>query len=169
MTRHLAVWACGAALAVALAAPQASAQSDGLVERGVRAYQDVEFAAAATLLRRALAGGISDSERIQALAYLGAAEVFVGPQRRDSARAAFRRLVLSDPRYRPDPLAFPPRVLTVYEDVRRATKAVLWPHATLAIPATSLHRLSIRVGRRPRHRRIDDRDLRTTVQGARRA
>ena len=121
---HLARWACGAALAVALAAPRAPAQSAGLVERGVRAYQDVEFAAAATLLRRALAGGLSDSERIQALAYLGAAEVFAGPRGRDSARAVFRRLVLFDPRHRPDPLVFPPQVLAVYEEVRHATKAV---------------------------------------------
>jgi len=161
VTRHLAVWACGVALAVALAAPQASAQSDGLVERGVRAYQDVEFAAAATLLRRALASGISDSERIHALAYLGAAEVFVGPQRRDSARAAFRRLVLSDPRYRPDPLAFPPRVLAVYEDVRRATKAIRVQAPSQAsfkpdveskglvvrLDATSSHEIEVRIGR----------------------
>ena len=105
-----------------LAAPRAPAQS--LVERGVRAYQDVEFAAAATLLRRALAGGLSDSARIQALAYLGAAEVFAGPRGRDSARVAFRQLVLFDPRQRPDPLVFPPQVLAVYEEVRRATKAV---------------------------------------------
>jgi hypothetical protein len=161
VTRHLAGWACGAALAVALAAPQVQAQNDGLVDRGVRAYQDVEFAAAANLLRRALAGGLSDSQRIQALAYLGAAEVFVGPQRRDSARAAFRRLVLSDPRYRPDPLAFPPKVLAVYEDVRRATKAVRVqapPEASfkpevesgglvVRLDATSSHEIEVRIGR----------------------
>ncbi|HEV2672735.1 MAG TPA: hypothetical protein VGU74_16705 [Gemmatimonadales bacterium] len=161
MTHHPARWACGVALAVALAAPRAPAQSDGLVERGLRAYQDVEFATAATLLRRALASGLSDSERIQALVYLGAAEVFAGPQRRDSARAAFRRLALFDPRHRPDPLVFPPQVLAVYEDVRRTTKAVRVeaPSETSFKPAveggglvvrlhaTSSHEIEVRIGR----------------------
>lgn len=161
MTHHLARWACGAALAVALTAPQAPAQSDGLVERGVRAYQDVEFAAAATLLRRALAGGLSDSGRIQALDYLGAADVFAGPQGRDSARATFRRLALFDPRHRPDPLVFPPQVLAVYEEVRRATKAVRVEAPAEAsfkpavegggfvarLLATSFHEIEVRIGR----------------------
>ena len=161
MTHHLARWACGAALAVALTAPKAPAQSDGLVERGVRAYQDVEFAAAATLLRRALAGGLSDSGRIQALDYLGAAEVFAGPQGRDSARAAFRRLALFDPRHRPDPLVFPPQVLAVYEEVRRATKGVRVEAPSEAsfkpalegggfvarLHATSYHEIEVRIGR----------------------
>jgi len=161
VTRHLTGWACGVALAVALAAPQAPAQSDGLVERGVRAYQDVEFATAATLLRRALAGGLSDSERIQALAYLGAAEVLAGPQGRDSARAAFRQLTLFDPRHRPDPLVFPPQVLAVYEEVRRATKAILVEAPSEAsfkpavegggfaarLLATSSQEIEVRIGR----------------------
>jgi len=161
VTHHLARWVCGAVLAVALAAPHAAAQSDGLVERGVRAYQDVEFEAAATLLRRALAGALSDSEQIQALDYLGAAEVFAGPQRRDSANAVFRRLALFDPRHRPDPLVFPPQVLAVYEDVRRATKAVRVeapPEASfkpaieggglvVRLQATSSHEIEVRVGR----------------------
>ena len=148
-------------MAVALAAGQASAQTDGLVERGVRAYNDVEFEAAATLLRRALAADLSDSSQIQALDYLGAAEVFAGPERRDSARAAFRRLALFDPRHRPDPLVFPPQVLAVYEEVRRATKAVhveapseasFKPAVEAAglvvrLHATSSHEIEVRIGR----------------------
>ncbi|HEX9611575.1 MAG TPA: FlgD immunoglobulin-like domain containing protein [Gemmatimonadales bacterium] len=124
MTRHLLRWALPAALAVTLAAPAAQAQSDGLVQRGLRAYQDVQFATAARMLRLALADTLGDGARTQALAYLGAAEVFAGPARRDSARSAFRRLVLLDPRHRPDPLVFPPQVLAVYDEVRRSTKAV---------------------------------------------
>ena len=161
MSHRLAGWACGVALTVALAAPPAPAQSDGLVARGVRAYQAVEFAAAATLLRRALAGALSDSGRIQALAYLGAAEVFAGSRGRDSARAAFRRLVLFDPRQRPDPLVFPPQVLAVYEEVRRATKAVRVEAPSEAsfkpavesggfvarLLATSSHEIEVRIGR----------------------
>ena len=161
MIHRFAAWGCGIALVLAFAAPQASAQSDGLVERGVRAYQDVEFEAAATLLRRALAGALSDSEQIQALDYLGAAEVFAGPQRRDSAQAAFRRLALIDPRHRPDPLVFPPQVLAVYEEVRRSTKAVRVeapPEArfkpaveagglSVRLHATSSHEIEVRIGR----------------------
>jgi hypothetical protein len=152
---------CGIALALALVAPQAPAQSDGLIERGVRAYQDVDFEAAATLLRRALAGSLSDNEQIQALDYLGAAEVFAGPQRRDSAQAAFRRLALFDPRHRPDPLVFPPQVLAVYEDVRRTTKAVRVEAPSEAsfkpavevgglvvrLHATSSHEIEVRISR----------------------
>ncbi|HJS44307.1 MAG TPA: hypothetical protein VJ755_12600 [Gemmatimonadales bacterium] len=161
MTHRLAAWAGGIALTLVLAAAQASAQSDGLLERGVRAYHDVELEAAATLFRRALAGSLSDSEQIQTLDYLGAAEVLAGPQRRDSAQAVFRRLVLFDPRHRLDPLIFPPQVLAVYEDVRRATKAVRVeapPEArfkpavnggglAVRLHATSSHEIEVRIGR----------------------
>jgi len=117
------------ALGVLLAAPFgiAHSQTDSdLVGRGVRAYQNVEFEVAATLLRRALAENLAPAERVRALAYLGAAEVFRGGTgtRRDSAVAAFRRLLLLDPRQRPDRLVFPPQVVSVFEEVRRATKAV---------------------------------------------
>jgi len=161
VTHRLGAWGCGIALALALAAPEVHAQSDGLIERGVRAYQDVEFEAAATLFRRALASALSDSEQIQALDYLGAAEVFAGPQRRDSAQAAFRRLALFDPRHRPDPLVFPPQVLAVYDDVRRTTKGVRVeapPEASfkpavevgglvVRLHATSSHEIEVRVVR----------------------
>src|SRR5207244_11744358 len=53
---------------------------------------------------------------------LGAAELFRG--RRDSAVAVFRRLVVLDPRYRPDQLVFPPEVTSVFEAVRLRIKTV---------------------------------------------
>ncbi len=118
------------ALLVLLAAPLRTTQAQGdsdLVTRAVRAYQNVEFDAAATLLRRALADNLAPDERTRALTYLGAAEVFRGGGgvRRVSAVAAFRRRLLLDPRQRPDRLVFPPQVVSVFEEVRRATKAVL--------------------------------------------
>lgn len=161
MTHRLAASAFAVALTLVLAAPRASAQSDGLLERGVRAYNDVEFEAAASLFRRALAGALSDSDQVQALDYLGAAEVLAGPQRRDSAQAAFRRLALFDPRHRLDPLIFPPQVLAVYEEVRRTTKAVRVETPSevrfkpavevgglaIRLHATSSHEIEVRIGR----------------------
>jgi hypothetical protein len=104
-------------------------------------------------LRRALAESLSTAEHARALAFLGATEVFRGPWRRDSAEAAFRRLILLDPRRRLDPLVFPPRVLALFEEVRQATKAVrLEPRSdeggfAAAVYATSPHELEARIVR----------------------
>jgi hypothetical protein len=116
-----------AAVMVAAPATAARAQTPSdLLERAVRAYQDLNFDAAAGLLRRALTAQLVDSldhaGRARALTYLGAAERF--RERRDSAMAAFRRLVLFDPRYRPDTLVFPPDVTRLFDEVRARTKAV---------------------------------------------
>jgi len=98
-----------------------------LVAQGVRSYRALEYDAAAALLRRSLApdaaGTLSIPERAQALSYLGATELF--RNQRDSAVAAFRDIVLLDPRYRPDELIFPPQVTNLFQEVRRATKAVV--------------------------------------------
>ena len=106
---------------------RASAQSsDSLLVPGIRAYKNLEFDLAAWLLRRRVAqltaANAPVAERVQGLAYLGAAELFRG--RRDSAVAVFRRLVMLDPRYRPDRLVFPPEVTSVFEGVRLRTKTV---------------------------------------------
>jgi hypothetical protein len=108
-------------------APPARAQGPAdLVARGVQAYQNLDYDSAATLLRGALAAaadaGVPDNTRARALVYLGATEVFRG--QRDSAMAAFRRLVLADPRYRLDQLIFPPEVSNLFAEVRLGTKAV---------------------------------------------
>ncbi|MBI1722707.1 MAG: hypothetical protein HYR48_02235 [Gemmatimonadetes bacterium] len=96
------------------------------LRRGVEAYQNLDYDAAATLLRGALAappgGDAPDAGRTRALVYLAATEVFRG--NRDSAAAAFRRLVLLDARYRPDQMIFPPEVSSLYDEVRLGTKAV---------------------------------------------
>jgi hypothetical protein len=111
----------------------ASAQSAReLLDQGIRAYRNLDFDAAAGFLRRSLVApagqALPDSARARALTYLGATEVFRG--RRDTAAAVFRRLLLLDPRARPDQLIFPPEVSNAYEAVRRVTKAV-----TIAVPA----------------------------------
>jgi len=113
----------------ALAVPRAaSAQASAVVlAQATRAYDDLEFDNAAGLLRRALAFQGADAllpaDAARALMYLAATELL--RERPDSARAVSRRLVLSNPRYRPDELVFPPEVLTFFQEVRRSTPAVI--------------------------------------------
>src|SRR4029077_8795882 len=96
-------------LAVLLAAPALAAQNGNVSEvmtSAVRAYQDLDFDAAARLLRRVLtpplASELDDATLARPLTYLGAAEHY--RDRPDSATAVFRRLVVLAPRYRPDTL-----------------------------------------------------------------
>ena len=110
------------ALALLLATPL-RAQNDSasqVMNGAVRAYRDLEFDAAARMLRRVLtpplAIGLDDAERARALTYLGAAEHYRG--RQDSAIAVFRRLIALAPRHRPDTLIFPPEVTRLYDAVR---------------------------------------------------
>ena len=114
----------GGVLATTTARAQDSTGVAAAVANGMRRYQQLEYDSAAITLRRALVAAdlMSDVVRIRALTYLGAAELFRG--RRDSAFAAFRRLVMLDPRAHPDPLVFPPEVTTIYDFAREATKVV---------------------------------------------
>jgi hypothetical protein len=151
---------CRTALFVSLMPVAAAAQSAGvLLTEGVRAYRDLQFAAAAQLLRRALepadTRGLSPADRSRALMYLGAAEVFA--EERDHAVVAFRTLVLADPRFRPDSLVFPPRVTRVYDEVLQTTKAIALAaplearlragdgRFTVRAYATSQHRMEARI------------------------
>jgi hypothetical protein len=123
--RWLAAVATAWAAAAAPAALRAQAAGE-LLAQGLRAYQSLEYDAAAGLLRRSLAltgaDPLADGERARALMYLGATEIF--RSRRDSALTAFRRLVLLDPRFRSDQLVFPPEVTNTFDLVRRAVPAV---------------------------------------------
>src|SRR5881296_3148320 len=114
---------------------RAQSASD-LLGRGVRHYQALEYDAAAALLEQSLgrdsAAGLADSLRARALSYLAATELFRG--QRDSAVAAFRQLVLLNPHYRPDELIFPPQVTNLFQEVRRATRAI----AVAVPPVTEL-------------------------------
>lgn len=115
-----------AAAAVRPAQAQDSTAQAAALSSGLRHYQALEYDSATIYLRRALAGpandALSDSGQGRALTYLAAAELFRG--RRDSAFAVFRRLVVFNPRARPDPLVFPPEVTTIYDFAREATKVV---------------------------------------------
>lgn len=125
MTWRLALLLAALAIVVSAAPKPVPAQSGPeLLAQGVRAYQNLDYDAATGFLRRSLAAtpALADTTRARALSYLGATEVFRG--RRDSAAAVFRRLVLLDPRYRPDELIFPPDVSNAFEAIRRITKAV---------------------------------------------
>ncbi len=134
MTRATLVLALSLPLCGARAL-RAQSASD-LLGAGVRAYQALDYGAAAALLERSLgrdlAAGLADSLRARALTYLAATELFGG--QRDSAVAAFRQLVLLNPRYRPDELIFPPQVTNLFQEVRRATRAI----AVAVPPVTEL-------------------------------
>src|SRR5213593_3042323 len=120
---------CGARVSRAQSASE-------LLRQGVQAYQALEYDAAAALLEQSLgrdsAAGLADSLQTRALTYLAATELFRG--QRDSAVAAFRQLVLLNPRYRPDELIFPPQVTNLFQEVRRATRAI----AVAVPPVTEL-------------------------------
>ena len=130
MTRAAAVLAmsllcCGARVL--------GAQGSDFLGRGVRAYQALEYDAAAVLLSQSLGrDSLADSLRARALTYLAATELF--RKQRDSAVAAFRQLVLLNPLYRPDELIFPPQVTNLFQEVRRATRAI----AVAVPPVTEL-------------------------------
>jgi hypothetical protein len=120
---------CLAALAATGVTRAARAQTpaERLIAQGVQAERDLDYDSAATLLRMGLAHStavqLGEADRSRALVHLGATEVFRG--RRDSAGAAFRRLLAANPRYRIDQLVFPPEVAAVFEDARRNSRAVL--------------------------------------------
>ena len=127
MTRALflfvALWVCTLATPRAATAQSAAA----VLAQGARAYEDLELDNAAGLLRRALAvqgtNALAPADVDRALMYLAATELL--REHADSARAVARRLVLANPRFRPDELVFPPQVLTFYEGIRRATPVVI--------------------------------------------
>ena len=113
-------------LAGALAGSARAQTPAGQLVYGIRAYQALDYDSAATFLRAALAGSgpraLADSDRMRALVYLGATDVF--RQQRDSAAALFSQLLDLNPRYRIDQLVFPPDVTNVFEQIRLTTRSV---------------------------------------------
>jgi hypothetical protein len=112
--------------AIALTHRAAAQSSDELYQQGVRAYQRLEFSAAAALFQRALdmvpRDSTGPSSRPKVLDYLAGSMVFRG--NRDSAAAVFRTLLQADPRHHLDDLVFPPEVTGLFDDVRRNTAFV---------------------------------------------
>jgi hypothetical protein len=111
-----------------LTARNAAAQqvASDLLMQGIGAYQNLDYDQAAAMLRRSLARTTGDTlsipDRLRALTYLGATELF--RDRRDSALAAFRQIAVTDPKYRPSEIIFPPQVTGVFQEVRQQTKTV---------------------------------------------
>jgi len=139
--------AAAALLSTALAAPAQGQAAEDLLARGIRASGNLEYDSAAVLLRAALdrpaPAALPDSSRTRALMYLGATEFF--RSNRDSATAAFRRLLLISPRFRPDLLIFPPEVSSLFEEVRIGTPAVAVSVASLTEIRTAGDRLVARL------------------------
>ncbi len=129
-----------------LAGPLAAQQADPLAS-ALAASRDLDFDAAASRLRAALAATganrLSDADRARALMHLGATELF--RERRTAAADAFRTLLAFNPRYRPDEIVFPPEVSALFHEVRIGVRAVavsIPPDAALSDPGD---RLVIRV------------------------
>lgn len=148
-----------ATLLLASVAPIGAQGSPDPLAAAVAAYTDLDYDAAASRLRAALAltgpQRLGDSDRTRALMYLGATEVFRGS--RPAAADAFRQLLLIDPRYRPDAVTFPPEVIAPFQETRigvRAVSAVVPANAELQFPtdrlpirilSSSLHDIRVRV------------------------
>jgi hypothetical protein len=119
--------AAGLTISALLAPVAARAQSaSSLLQQGVRAYTVREYDGGVWLLRRALAvegpGALGTADAAKALMYLTATEV--ARNQRDSALSAARRLIVLDARYRPDQQTFPPDVIAVLQEARRAAPSV---------------------------------------------
>lgn len=151
-----------ARLLVLLLLPATFARAQQAADRlapAIAAYNDLDYAAAASQLRAAIAltgaQRLSDADRARALMYLGATEHFRGI--RPSAVDAFRTLLILDPRFRPDQVIFPPEVVALFQETRigvRAVAVVIAPSSEIVVPtdrlpirlyASSLHDIRVRV------------------------
>lgn len=106
-------------------APIAAQASNAALDRAIAAYRDLDLDAAAAQLTALTADSsttLSPELHKRALMYLGATELL--RDRTAAADAAFRRIVLLDPAYRPDALTFPPEVTTRFAAARRGVRAV---------------------------------------------
>jgi len=115
------------AIATATSPARLSAQTaSDLVEQGIRAYDELEYEAAAASLRRALrtppGGDFASEDYARALIYLAATQYYQGDP--DSTEALYQQVVLFDTRQRPDPLVFEPGLTDIFEAVRRDVKAI---------------------------------------------
>ncbi|HTT67478.1 MAG TPA: hypothetical protein VMF70_05565 [Gemmatimonadales bacterium] len=115
-----------AALALAVAGAARAQTPAAQVTHGIHAYQNLDYDSAAVLLRAALAAqgatALADSDRVHALVYLAATELY--RDHRDTAAVLFGRLLRIDPRYHIDQLVFPPEVSGLFQQVRVITRAV---------------------------------------------
>lgn len=119
-----------------------------LVESGIEAYRALELSDAATRFSEAVAANPSAqcaTANARALVYLGATHWLA--ERPDSAMEAFRRAVIQAPRFRPDPVEFPPSVTDLFGRVRSRTPAVAptLPEEVRIAPDSPDEKLSVRL------------------------
>jgi flagellar hook capping protein FlgD len=126
MTRLSFTLVLGAVVSLSLPAVTQAQSANAFLDQGIRAYSVREYDGGAWLLRRALsvegAAALNTNDAARATLYLMAIEV--ARNQRDSALAAARRLVVLDPRMRPDDQSFSPQVIAVYQEARRSTPSV---------------------------------------------
>jgi tetratricopeptide (TPR) repeat protein len=111
--------AAAALAAVVLAAPSARADARAELEKARAAYLARNYAEAEERLRALVdpKSGLHEQGLVsQARMYLGA--VLLAEDHKDQATEAFQKLVLEDPTFEPDPLAFPGPVINAFIDVR---------------------------------------------------
>ena len=160
MTRRLVQLLLASLLVLTVRGKVAAQQAaTDLLAQGMRAYQSLDYDQAAAILRRGLTRTVGDTlstaERLQALTYLGASELF--RDRRDAALAAFRQIAATDPRYRPSVIIFPPQVTGVFGEARQQTKTVFFQvqqetefrakteHFTARLVASSPHDVAVTI------------------------
>jgi hypothetical protein len=123
-----------------------------VLDSAISIYDAAQFDAASGMLHRALedrgTDSLSSSRHAAALMYLGAIEMVAN--RRDSARADFRRAIVYDRRFRPDTLSFPRAVTSAYADVRNSLHgvALVRPSARgfdIIVLAVNPHRVTVDV------------------------
>ena len=112
--RTLTALAC--ALLLVAAPAHASVESD-LVQKGVAAYDDLDYPRAVELLEKALRESLTREERIITFRTLAFAQVALG--QRDAARVSFERLLRLDPKFQLD-RTISPRIRAVFEEARAA-------------------------------------------------
>lgn len=128
------------ALAPLLAAAAPAALHDPAVEEAVRQYEEGAYAPAVERLQAALAGGLGDaSERTRARSYLASA--LLSLKEEAQARATLAAMLADDPAATVDPSIFPPRLLQLLEEARRAAgRPVPKPEPKPEPPPTDLPR-----------------------------
>jgi hypothetical protein len=113
-------------LALGLLATRGAAQTADTIAAGRQLYDSLSLERAVPLFRRVTASSwslpVSTAERVTALEYLGASLVLLNA--RDSALAAFRAAIQTDPFADLDPLRFTPAQVGVFHDAQDSEFAV---------------------------------------------
>ena len=125
------------ALAASLAARGAGQAPDPVLEEGVRQAQEGEFEQAVITLdgvvKRLRGGGGSPKDLSRACVYLGVAYLGLGQEQ--AARTSFLEALRRDPLLELSRREYPPRIVDVFQDVRRSAAATL-PAAAAPPPVT---------------------------------